>query len=258
MKATCGRGVDVVLNFLTGDLLHDTWRACAEFGRFVEIGKTDLTNGGRLDMDVFNRSVTYTAFDLSTLYHSEHPRHQTMLSKYVMILAKLYWTMTYTIGRLLHRSIELVRTGIIQMTPAPKIFDVADIVSAFRTLSLSSRTGKVVVSLENPDSLVKVSLFEKPLKLPLCDYFAVMNFLAFPPTFIFRRICFKPLHPASWCHANEVLCHLFLARTLSSLWSSVDHLVDMCDQLLLNMHRLFPKAIVQNSILQRAISLLAV
>ena len=67
LAATDGKGVDVVLNSLTGDLLHDSFRACARFGRFVEIGKKDLTEAGRLDMQVFRRNVTFTAFDVSEL-----------------------------------------------------------------------------------------------------------------------------------------------------------------------------------------------
>lgn len=67
MVATNNRGVDVVLNSLLGDLLHDSFRACARFGRFVEIGKKDLTDAGRLDMQIFKRSVSYMAFDVSEL-----------------------------------------------------------------------------------------------------------------------------------------------------------------------------------------------
>ncbi|KAF3934990.1 hypothetical protein ABW20_dc0100217 [Dactylellina cionopaga] len=65
MAATGGRGVDVVLNSLTGDLLHTSWRCCGAFGRFVDIGKKDLTECGRLEMEQFLKNVTYTAFDLS-------------------------------------------------------------------------------------------------------------------------------------------------------------------------------------------------
>ena len=67
LAATKGRGVDVVLNSLLGDLLHDSWKACARFGRFVEIGKRDLTDAGLLDMQNFKRNVTFTAFDVSEL-----------------------------------------------------------------------------------------------------------------------------------------------------------------------------------------------
>ncbi len=71
MVATNSRGVNVVLNSLVGDLLHDSFRACARFGRFVELGKKDLTEAGRLDMRVFNRNASYTAFDVSELFDLE-------------------------------------------------------------------------------------------------------------------------------------------------------------------------------------------
>ena len=67
LAATNGKGVDVILNSLTGDLLHDSWRACARFGRFVEVGKRDLIDAGKLDMQNFRRNVTFTAFDVSEL-----------------------------------------------------------------------------------------------------------------------------------------------------------------------------------------------
>lgn len=81
MAATSGRGVDVALNSLTGDLLHDSWRALAEFGRFVEIGKRDILEGGNLDMDIFERNVTFTAFDLSNLFHSSNTAHHAVFTK---------------------------------------------------------------------------------------------------------------------------------------------------------------------------------
>lgn len=39
MRETGGRGVDLALNSLSGELLHATWHSVAEFGRMVEIGK---------------------------------------------------------------------------------------------------------------------------------------------------------------------------------------------------------------------------
>ena len=78
MDATSNRGVDVVLNSLTGELLHDSWRACAEFGRFIELGKRDILDKGCLEMDVFSRNVMFTAFDLSSFYHSNRQTHQEM------------------------------------------------------------------------------------------------------------------------------------------------------------------------------------
>ena len=62
--ATKGRGVDVVLNSLAGDQLHESLRCCARFGRFVDISKHDVTDLIRLDLQ---RNITFTAFDLSEL-----------------------------------------------------------------------------------------------------------------------------------------------------------------------------------------------
>jgi NADPH:quinone reductase-like Zn-dependent oxidoreductase len=42
MKATNGRGVDVCLNSLTGDMLHESWRCIAENGTLVARPKQSL------------------------------------------------------------------------------------------------------------------------------------------------------------------------------------------------------------------------
>ena len=47
MRETHGRGVDLALNSLSGELLHETWRCIAEFGTMVEIGKRDLIGAGK-------------------------------------------------------------------------------------------------------------------------------------------------------------------------------------------------------------------
>lgn len=63
MRMTGGRGVDVVLNSLSGSLLHASWRCVAPFGTMVEIGKRDLLGSGRLDMRPFLENRTYCCFD---------------------------------------------------------------------------------------------------------------------------------------------------------------------------------------------------
>ncbi|KAA8647807.1 uncharacterized protein ATNIH1004_006508 [Aspergillus tanneri] len=53
MTATNGRGVDYVLNSLSGELLHESWDCVAEFGTLLEIGKRDLIGNGKLSMNNF-------------------------------------------------------------------------------------------------------------------------------------------------------------------------------------------------------------
>ena len=72
IATTCRGGVDVIINSLADDLMHDSWQSClADFGRIVEIGKPELLDAGRSDMRAFLRNATFTAFDLSELFHTK-------------------------------------------------------------------------------------------------------------------------------------------------------------------------------------------
>lgn len=73
MAATGEKGVHVVLNSLTGDLMHSSWGCMASFGRFVEVGQRELSNAGKLDMTVFSRGATFTAFDPTELFMQDDP-----------------------------------------------------------------------------------------------------------------------------------------------------------------------------------------
>lgn len=53
LRETHGKGVDVALNSLAGELLHATWKCVAAWGTMVEIGKRDLLGGAQLDMRPF-------------------------------------------------------------------------------------------------------------------------------------------------------------------------------------------------------------
>ncbi|KAI9789487.1 MAG: Type I Iterative PKS [Peltula sp. TS41687] len=134
--ATNGKGVDVVLNSLTGDLLHASWRCCANFGRFVEVGKRDIVDAGKLGMEMFSRNVTFTAFDLTELYYHEDAFYRNI------------WTSKFK------EALDLYRAGEIRAVPI-STFDVSEITQAYRHFSKSSRVGKVVISLENPKSIVR-------------------------------------------------------------------------------------------------------
>lgn len=65
MRETNGRGVDVVLNSLSGELLHASWKCVAEFGKLVELGKRDLVGYGKLDLEHFLANRSYCCVDLA-------------------------------------------------------------------------------------------------------------------------------------------------------------------------------------------------
>ncbi|TAQ85507.1 hypothetical protein B7494_g6164 [Chlorociboria aeruginascens] len=130
MVATNNRGVDVVLNSLTGDLLHASWKCCASFGRFVEIGKRDLVDCGRLEMEQFLQNASFSAFDLSNMYYHSNPEYH---KKWASLLAEV---------------LELYRTKKIQKIEPLKVFDVTNVTQALRYFSSRNRIGKIAVSLD--------------------------------------------------------------------------------------------------------------
>lgn len=65
MKATKGKGVNVILNSLSGELLDESWRCIADGGIMVEIGKQDMLEQRKLSMEPFNRNASYRAIDMS-------------------------------------------------------------------------------------------------------------------------------------------------------------------------------------------------
>ncbi|KEY73875.1 hypothetical protein S7711_06085 [Stachybotrys chartarum IBT 7711] len=68
LGATHGKGVDVVLNSLSGRLLRDSWDCLAPFGTFCEIGKADIHGGGQLSMAKFDKQATFAAVDASYMH----------------------------------------------------------------------------------------------------------------------------------------------------------------------------------------------
>ena len=138
LAATDNEGVDVVLNSLTGDLLHSSLEACSRFGRFIEIGKRDITDHGRLDLANFSRDVTFTTFDLRTIYDSKKLGHHALWQK------------------LLTESCAFIRSGMAKPCLPIEIFDASNVTQAFRQFALSTRMGKVVVSFEDGSSTIPV------------------------------------------------------------------------------------------------------
>lgn len=65
MRKTAGRGVDLVLNSLSGELLHESWRCVAKFGIMVELGLRDSKGSGRLNMLPFAENRSYHGVNLS-------------------------------------------------------------------------------------------------------------------------------------------------------------------------------------------------
>ncbi|KAF4955471.1 hypothetical protein FSARC_11838 [Fusarium sarcochroum] len=65
LAATDGKGVDVILNSLSGNLLDELWRILADGGLMAEIGKRDILDRNHLAMEPFDRNVSFRAVEMS-------------------------------------------------------------------------------------------------------------------------------------------------------------------------------------------------
>lgn len=89
MEMTEGKGVNVILNSLSGPLLQATWDCIARFGRFIEIGKVDMQGKGRLEMTPFTRCALYASVDVLQLAEYDLPASQDALTQSMNICSQL-------------------------------------------------------------------------------------------------------------------------------------------------------------------------
>jgi NADPH:quinone reductase-like Zn-dependent oxidoreductase len=65
MEATGGRGVDIVLNSLTGEFISRSFEVLAPYGRFVELGKRDIYEDRQIGLFTFRKNISFYAVDLA-------------------------------------------------------------------------------------------------------------------------------------------------------------------------------------------------
>ncbi|KAI1212630.1 reducing type I polyketide synthase [Annulohypoxylon truncatum] len=140
---TDGKGVDVILNSLTGNLLDESWRIIADGGTMVEIGKKDILDRNTLSMEPFGRNASFRAFDLG---HKE-------------ITGDI-------IASLLSEIFDLMREGHLKPLSPMHLFSFANVPDAFRLIRSGKHIGKLVVS-DGQDSKLKVPVRPAPRRMNL-------------------------------------------------------------------------------------------
>ncbi|KAI0378980.1 hypothetical protein F5Y04DRAFT_290700 [Hypomontagnella monticulosa] len=134
MRETSGRGVDLVLNSLSGELLHESWRCVAKFGIMIELGLRDSKGSGRLDMLPFAENRSYHGVNLSEF--RERPK----------------W-----LRRLLNTFVDLYKQDLVRPIDPVVTFDAKQISRAFRHLEDGDHLGKIVVSFPASDSNTSIA-----------------------------------------------------------------------------------------------------
>ncbi|KAK5643002.1 hypothetical protein RI129_009169 [Pyrocoelia pectoralis] len=129
MKQTCGRGVDVVLNSLAAHQLQASVRCLAMGGRFLEIGKVDLSNNSPLGMNVFLKNTSFHGILLDALLGTDNPEK-------------------FEIIKLIN---EGIRSGAVK--PLPRVvFTENQVEQAFRFMASGKHIGKVLLQIRDEES----------------------------------------------------------------------------------------------------------
>jgi NADPH:quinone reductase-like Zn-dependent oxidoreductase/surfactin synthase thioesterase subunit/NAD(P)-dependent dehydrogenase (short-subunit alcohol dehydrogenase family)/SAM-dependent methyltransferase/aryl carrier-like protein len=126
MEKTNGVGVDVVLNSLSGEAIFKSVRCLSAYGRFVEIGKTDIYRNSKLGLQPFGNNLSYFGVDVDRLFKQKAEFG----------------------GNLFQDSIDyFVEHG---FKPHPvTVFPIAKLADAFQFMGGARHIGKVIVSMED-------------------------------------------------------------------------------------------------------------
>lgn len=128
LRHTAGKGVDLVLNSLAEEKLQASVRCLAQHGRFLEIGKVDLSNNNPLGMAVFLKNVTFHGILLDALFDEASTNWQE-------------------VAALLRAGI---RDGVVQPLNCT-VFPKDRVEDAFRYMAQGKHIGKVVVQVREEE-----------------------------------------------------------------------------------------------------------
>ncbi|KAL2077918.1 hypothetical protein ACEWY4_025603 [Coilia grayii] len=135
LKHTKGNGVDVVLNSLAEEKLQASLRCLARHGRFLEIGKYDLSNNTPLGMALFLKNVSFHGILLDALFE-EGNREWAEVSQYLK---------------------EGIASGVVQPLRTT-IFPRTEVEDAFRYMAQGKHIGKVLLQVRSKEKSESLSI----------------------------------------------------------------------------------------------------
>jgi acyl transferase domain-containing protein/acyl carrier protein len=121
---TGGRGVDVIINSLSGEAARQSLALLAPYGRFVEIGKKDIATGHTLELSDFDRNLMYVAVDTDRMGREKPALFRKLIDE-VLAMLETSELVPITTQMLLARDAE----------------------EAFRTMARAAHVGKIVLDL---------------------------------------------------------------------------------------------------------------
>lgn len=142
LRNTNGRGVDLVLNSLAEEKLQASLRCLARHGRFLEIGKYDLSNNTPLGMALFLKNVAFHGILLDAIFEEGNSE----------------WEM---VSDLLQKGIK---DGVVKPLRTT-VFNRDEIEAAFRYMAQGKHIGKVIIKVheeEKKNPMEKTKLTQLP------------------------------------------------------------------------------------------------
>lgn len=148
-RMTNNKGVNVILNSLAGEGLRQTWQCLAEFGRFIELGKTDIGNAcplilprngfadwplagnTGLEMGPFDKNVLFAGFDLLHIWRKDSD----------------------LLGRLMVDVMRALAEGIIRPVEPLTVMTFSKLEEAFRIMQAGKHVGKIILTPEEHDNV---------------------------------------------------------------------------------------------------------
>ncbi|XP_055839922.1 fatty acid synthase isoform X2 [Episyrphus balteatus] len=129
MNETKGKGVDLVLNSLAEEKLQASVRCLGLNGRFLEIGKFDLSNNSPLGMSVFLKNTSFHGILLDSVMEGE----ESMQNQVVKLVA------------------DGIKTGAVRPLQT-SVFTEMQIEQAFRYMASGKHIGKVVIKVRTEET----------------------------------------------------------------------------------------------------------
>ena len=131
MRLTDDRGVDVVLNSLSGEFMTQSWHCIAKSGRFVNLATQYDAGRSVLDMQPFERNATFTSLNLSAIYDHD-----------IVEAGKIF----AGVG-------ELVKDGVARPLEPVVSYGYPNIAEAAKVLRKGDHAGKVVLQAREDDMI---------------------------------------------------------------------------------------------------------
>ncbi|KAM0799084.1 KR domain-containing protein [Usnea florida] len=134
LRETGKKGVDVVLNSLSGELLHSSWKCVSAFGTMVDISNRDLIGNGTLAMKPFGNNQ----------------------------------------NSLLSRAVLFYEQGYINPISPVKYFEATHVEDALRYMQKGSHIGKIVIPFPKDPKVLEVTTHPRTLVLrPDVSYLSI-------------------------------------------------------------------------------------